>query len=234
MAAGDLWALRKRVLRMSRPPRRWRTPSWAREAAWTPPVEFISANALEHITARNAAPAESRALGTEGLCCDDRAQPAQRVTDRVAGGAATHTAGSAANGAADGAASAVAVSSCAKAPASTPPSSTPRAAPPLGTRLSYYGESNERITVEALVLEHYASLGWRGGHCEGRIWAALTALLGWDVVFAPIPGAFVQRAQAAPLDFGTADFGRRRGAAIDALVAELRGLGPDAARERVR
>ena len=64
------------------------------------------------------------------------------------------------------------------------------------------GSRSLRVNVEGAALEHYASLGWRGVHCEGDLLRALCALLLWEVVWsAPAPpNVFLTPFQDAPLD----------------------------------
>jgi len=57
----------------------------------------------------------------------------------------------------------------------------------------FSGKDNSMCSVEQLCLEHYAqpSAGsWTGVHCEGGLFLTLFALLMFDIIFAPIPGAF--------------------------------------------
>eukprot|EP00887_Chlorella_sp_A99_P003277 scaffold9.g3277.t1 len=46
LSHGDRLALRRRVLRLGKPPRRWRAPPWAEEARWEPPEVRIEAAPL--------------------------------------------------------------------------------------------------------------------------------------------------------------------------------------------
>ena len=46
MASGDRLAIQKRVLRLGRPPRRWRVPSWAQQAQWRPRERRVEASSL--------------------------------------------------------------------------------------------------------------------------------------------------------------------------------------------
>lgn len=43
MRGGSRLDLQRRVLRLGKPPRRWRKPKWAAEALWEPPVLHIEA-----------------------------------------------------------------------------------------------------------------------------------------------------------------------------------------------
>lgn len=62
------------------------------------------------------------------------------------------------------------------------------------------GEGEEVVNVETYALQHYERLGYKGYHCEGRIVTTLFGLLFWDIIFAPVPGAFETPYQTAPLD----------------------------------
>ncbi|KAH9813790.1 VRR-NUC domain-containing protein [Melampsora americana] len=65
----------------------------------------------------------------------------------------------------------------------------------------------EQITIEELVLEHYClDQNWNGIHSEGSILTTLYSLIFWDILFAPVPGAFETSYQSAPLDLFTDAF----------------------------
>jgi len=66
-----------------------------------------------------------------------------------------------------------------------------------------------------------AASGWAGFHTENILWNALYGLAFWDVLFAPIPGAFQHRFQWGPADLRTPDFFERRRDAIAARLEEL-------------
>lgn len=46
---GDRMALQRRVLRLGKPPRRWRRPPWAATALWEPPQVTIVAKPLANV-----------------------------------------------------------------------------------------------------------------------------------------------------------------------------------------
>jgi len=57
------------------------------------------------------------------------------------------------------------------------------------------------VTVEEFALEHYATQGYKGFHCEGRILLHLYTLLMWPILFeTSVPGAFETPFQTCPLD----------------------------------
>lgn len=91
------------------------------------------------------------------------------------------------------------------------------------------------ITVEQQVLEHLAEQGRGGFFAENWLWKSLFGLAFWDILFAPLPGAFQHPFQLGPLDLhgdphggehGTGDFRARRRDAIEARLAALR-VDPD-------
>ncbi|POW10717.1 hypothetical protein PSTT_05877 [Puccinia striiformis] len=67
---------------------------------------------------------------------------------------------------------------------------------------------NSTLTVEEIALEHYLDpdSDWRGFHSETGILKMIFALVFWDIIFAPIPGAFETAFQTAPLDIATDAF----------------------------
>lgn len=65
-------------------------------------------------------------------------------------------------------------------------------------------------SVEQAVAEHYAGNGDRCHYVENALFNGVLGLLIWDVVFAPLPGAFYHPFQHRPSDFYAHDFCRRR------------------------
>jgi len=76
-------------------------------------------------------------------------------------------------------------------------------------------------SVEQAVLEDARRQGWAGFFAENVLWNALFGLAFWDVLFAPVRGAFQHRFQTAPADLGHPDFFERRRARFEARLAEL-------------
>lgn len=76
--------------------------------------------------------------------------------------------------------------------------------------------------VEQAALAFARTEGWEGFFAENVLWNALFGLAFWDVLFAPVPGAFQHRFQAAPLDVGQPEFYERREALFEGRLAELR------------
>ena len=75
--------------------------------------------------------------------------------------------------------------------------------------------------METYALQHYEHLGYRGYHCEGRIVTTLFGLLFWDIIFAPIPGAFETPYQTAPLDMFEDTFYLSREEIVEARLDEI-------------
>lgn len=61
---GDRLSLQRRVLRLGKPPRRWRRPQWATAALWEPPVLTLTGRPLESIVGM-----KSRFMGLDGEMC---------------------------------------------------------------------------------------------------------------------------------------------------------------------
>ncbi|WP_066959536.1 VRR-NUC domain-containing protein [Microbulbifer sp. Q7] len=91
-----------------------------------------------------------------------------------------------------------------------PPTDTV-ALPPTGAR------------VELLAAEHLAPSA-SDDHCfyvENTLFNGVLGLAIWDILFAPVPGAFFNPFQVAPSDFRTPDFYPQRSAALEGRLAEL-------------
>ncbi|USH03662.1 VRR-NUC domain-containing protein [Grimontia kaedaensis] len=72
---------------------------------------------------------------------------------------------------------------------------------------------NERVELESA--RYYAQQGWQVWYCENSLLNALFGLLLWDIIFAPIPGAFLNPFQRSPRDMYTSDFTEARREMID-------------------
>lgn len=99
--------------------------------------------------------------------------------------------------------------------------------PPVRTRAATLNTESlclpdSATRVEQQVLDHFAAQGYHGVWCENDLFCALFGLLFWDVIFAPVPGAFSHPFQRAPLDFNQPGFSRRRQALFDARLQEIR------------
>ena len=88
--------------------------------------------------------------------------------------------------------------------------SAPRHPGHQGGRTLLRNEAGTPLPVEELALEMFRAEGWRGLHAENVLLKALVGLAAWELVFAPAPGAFLHRFQAAPLDWGRPGFLERR------------------------
>lgn len=75
--------------------------------------------------------------------------------------------------------------------------------------------------VEALALEALAERGRVGIFAENWLWKSLFGLAFWDVIFAPVPGAFEHPFQLGPLDLHGPDFRRARRGMIADRLSEL-------------
>jgi len=85
------------------------------------------------------------------------------------------------------------------------------------------GQGGEVVNVETYALQHYERLGYKGYHCEGRIVTTLFGLLFWDIIFAPIPGAFETPYQTAPLDIFEDTFYHAREELMEKRLDEISG-----------
>jgi len=78
--------------------------------------------------------------------------------------------------------------------------------------------------VERAARDFYA----RRGDCfwtENRLVSGVCGLWAWDIVFAPVAGAFFNPFQSGPADFRERDFRQRRAGAFEARFQELRSAG---------
>jgi len=83
------------------------------------------------------------------------------------------------------------------------------------------------ISVEEAALEYYTSHdpAWRGVHSETGILKMMFSLVFWDVIFAPVPGAFETSFQTAPLDMATDAFRIVRQPMISERMEKITELG---------
>ncbi len=77
------------------------------------------------------------------------------------------------------------------------------------------------IAVERQALAALAGQGRRGLYAENWLWKSLFGLAFWDIVYAPVPGAFHHPFQYGPRDLDSPTFRPAREAAIAARLAEL-------------
>lgn len=78
------------------------------------------------------------------------------------------------------------------------------------------------MSVERQALLALADEGIDGFFAENWLWKSLFGLAFWDIVFAPVPGAFQHPFQYGPLDQSEEDFRPRRQALIEARLQWLR------------
>jgi hypothetical protein len=77
------------------------------------------------------------------------------------------------------------------------------------------------VSVEQQALAALAGLGRRGVYAENWLWKSLFGLAFWDIVYAPVPGAFHHPFQYGPHDLDSPTFRQARAQAIDKRLAEL-------------
>lgn len=75
--------------------------------------------------------------------------------------------------------------------------------------------------VELTALGALAATGRDGFFAENWLWKSLFGLAFWDIIFAPIEGAFQHPFQLGPLDLFSPDFRQARRVAIEERLAEL-------------
>jgi len=75
--------------------------------------------------------------------------------------------------------------------------------------------------VEMCAAEYYNGLGRTCFYVENTLFRGIFGLAFWDIIFAPVPGAFFHPFQRGPADLHTPDFVRSRSTLIDARLAEL-------------
>ncbi|MDV6250024.1 VRR-NUC domain-containing protein [Vibrio sp. EA2] len=75
--------------------------------------------------------------------------------------------------------------------------------------------------VELAAKEHFERLGWQVFYAENTLLNSLFGLTFWDVLFAPIEGAFINAYQHRPLDLYHADFVSKREDLITSALENL-------------
>lgn len=76
--------------------------------------------------------------------------------------------------------------------------------------------------VELAVKEEYEQQGWHVYFIENQLLNALFGLAFWDIIFAPVDGAFINAYQTAPLDLYTQEFSQKRKAELQKRLQQLR------------
>jgi hypothetical protein len=85
--------------------------------------------------------------------------------------------------------------------------------------------------VELLAADHFEALGDRVFYVENTLLPSIFGLAYWDIIFAPVRGAFFNPFQRGPADLFTGDFCARRRSALQDRRLELASI--DALRQRV-
>lgn len=83
--------------------------------------------------------------------------------------------------------------------------------------------------IEGRVSAMLTARGNRALHLENHLPGMLFVLGCWDILFAPVPGAFVQPFQSGPVDLLAPEFPGRRRAAIEQRLAAIRSAAFDTA-----
>ncbi|KAJ7668675.1 VRR-NUC domain-containing protein [Mycena polygramma] len=78
------------------------------------------------------------------------------------------------------------------------------------------------VNVETRSLEFYEEQGFKGFHSETQVLTTLFGLLFWDIIFAPVPGAFETPWQTGPLDIADDSFYYARQDSIETRLTELK------------
>lgn len=83
------------------------------------------------------------------------------------------------------------------------------------------GEKKKGVSVEEMCLAHYAELGWKGMHTEGRLMRTLFAYIFYDILFLYVPNVFETEFQTCPLDLFTDAFFPTRASEINTRLMEI-------------
>ncbi|MBV1841507.1 VRR-NUC domain-containing protein [Photobacterium ganghwense] len=75
--------------------------------------------------------------------------------------------------------------------------------------------------VELVVAEHYARQGWTACYTENALICGLFGLAFWDIIFAPMPGAFLNPFQRSPRDMYQPEFAEQRETLIEARLHHI-------------
>ncbi|KAF8178661.1 hypothetical protein K438DRAFT_1681003 [Mycena galopus ATCC 62051] len=96
-------------------------------------------------------------------------------------------------------------------------------AKPRWTGKSLWQGKDGPVDVEARALEYYDQVhGFKGFHSETRLLTTLFGLLFWDIIFAPVPGAFETPWQRGPLDIGEDSFYYARQERLDERLSDIK------------
>ncbi|KIY50727.1 hypothetical protein FISHEDRAFT_56908 [Fistulina hepatica ATCC 64428] len=86
----------------------------------------------------------------------------------------------------------------------------------------WQGRGGDSVYVEIFALQQYEDDGYKGFHSENMVLTTIFGLLFWDILFSPVPGAFVTPFQVAPLDLVEDSFYFARKTLIDKRMEEIR------------
>ncbi|KAJ7072693.1 VRR-NUC domain-containing protein [Mycena amicta] len=89
------------------------------------------------------------------------------------------------------------------------------------TGKSYWQGKDDVVHVEIRAIEYYQEQGFKGLHSETQILTTLFGLLFWDIIFAPVAGAFETPWQMGPLDLAEESFYFAREELIKKRLAEI-------------
>ncbi|GAB3523922.1 VRR-NUC domain-containing protein [Photobacterium alginatilyticum] len=81
--------------------------------------------------------------------------------------------------------------------------------------------ANNGQRVELAVAAHYASLGWSVYYLENSLLCGLFGLAFWDIIFAPVPGAFLNPYQRSPRDMFHPEFYQQREVLINQRLTDI-------------
>lgn len=99
------------------------------------------------------------------------------------------------------------------------PHPLPRALADIPQRTIYVAQTDSRVELAATT--HFSDQGYDARYVENMLFRSLFGLAFWDVIFAPVPGAFFNPFQRAPQDVHTPDFLDNRRALIDARMRDI-------------
>jgi hypothetical protein len=85
--------------------------------------------------------------------------------------------------------------------------------------------------VELLAADHFDALGWRAFYVENSLLPSIFGLAYWDIIYAPVRGAFFNPFQRGPADLYTGDFCFQRRVALQDRLLELANI--EALQQRV-
>ncbi len=90
------------------------------------------------------------------------------------------------------------------------------------------------LRVEIACLNHFTQQGFETFYCENVLLNGLFGLLFWEVIFAPVDGAFINAYQSRPLDLYHPDFTLKRQNLIDQTLSQALTLPVDFWLERYK